>query len=216
MRIMKRDNSSAHIKQEELDFIRELFPHVAREIDDLEKVVTVSLPEGATDLLYILGHSTNLRLQANVGKYTLVFEPRIDANDNHSVNNFYLDYPSIIETNGHTRNHRVGDNTGDIHIQENGKTLPQTKIENISETGINLVSESPIPDLVPGKTLLSLKLQFPHEHWVTCKARVVRATRRGRHPKFALHFIRTPERAHQLLREYVYHHTPDVIGMDIK
>jgi hypothetical protein len=208
---MQSDKPSVEISQDELDYIRQLFPRAAKELEELAGSATLDVPESASNLLNTLLLADNLRLQADVGDYTLIFEPRTEYSPEDGTRRFHLGYPSIVEKNDHLRSHRVHKISKDIRLSENGRMLPRIHVDNISETGMSLISEAPIPNLVPGKTVLSLQLQFPHERWVPCKATVVRTSRRDRRPRLALRFIRTPRRTHELLREYIYHHSPDLV-----
>jgi hypothetical protein len=205
---MARDKPPVEITREELAFIRRLCRRDEEGDEAQPGTAVVESPDSAAGLLQLLSMADKLRVEADVGRFTLIFEPHADTSPQDGKRHFHLGYPSIVEKNGHLRSYRITRTGGDIQLRENGNQLRNVRIEDISETGIGLISENVPPRLQAGRSVLSLQLAFPHEQRAPCKARVVRVRRHGGKTRLALHLISAPRRTHELLRAYVYHHSP--------
>lgn len=207
---MEDNKSPVEISKEELEFIRQLCHSAEEELQELADSAIVDVPDKASNLLNILLLADNIRLQADVGNFTLTFEPKAEYSPESDTRQLHLGYPSIVEKHDHFRSHRINRTNGDIRLSETSGRLKNIHVENVSETGMELASDTPISDIIPGKTVLSLKLRFPDDRWIPCKAAVVRIDHRKNKPTLALRFIKAPKRMHDLLRAYIYHHSPEL------
>ncbi len=207
---MDDSKSPAELSQEELDFIRQLCDSAEEELHVLAESATLDAPANASNLLNLLLLSDKIRLQAEVGDFTLIFEPKAEYSPEGHMRQLHLGYPSIVENTDHHRSHRIRQTNGDIRLSESSGKLKNLRVENVSETGIELVSDTPVADIIPGKTVLSFKLRFPNKRWVPCTGTVVRVNRRKKHPTLALRFTKAPPRLHELLRAYVFHNSPEL------
>lgn len=207
---MDDNKSPVEISKEELDFIRQLCHSAEEELQELADSAIVDAPDKAVSLLNILLLADNIRLQADVGDFTLTFEPKAEYSSEANTRQLHLGYPSIVEKNDHFRSHRIHKTNGDIRLSETSGRLKNIHLQNVSETGMELASDTPVTDIIPGRTVLSLRLRFPDNSTVSCKASVVRINRRKKKPTLALRFIRAPKKMHDLLRAYIYHHSPEL------
>lgn len=207
---MKDSKSKGTVSDEELDFISNLLHCTIDEFHEIVNNATIDGPEKATNLLNILLLADNIHLQADIGDFTLTFEPHAEHSPEENRRLLHLGYPSIIEKNGHSRSHRVNEINGDIRLVETSKELNNIHIENVSETGVELSCDALISELTPGKTILPLEIKFPGNSLIRCKATVVRINHQNEHPRLALRFINIPKEMHELLRSYIYHHSPEL------
>lgn len=203
--------SPVELSREELDFIRQLCQSAEEELQTLAEGATIDVPDNASNLLSLLLLSDKIRLQAEVGNYTLVFEPKAGFSDDGQMRQLHLGYPSILENNDHHRSYRIDKTNGDIRLSDTSGKLKNLRVENVSETGLELASDTPTADIVPGETVLSLKLGFPDNRWVPCKGTVVRVNPRKKNPTLALRFLNASPRMQDLLRAYIYTHSPELV-----
>lgn len=207
------DKPPLELSAEELEFIRQLCVSTEEVLHTLAETATIDAPDMALNLLNLLLLADNIRLQAEVGNFTLIFEPKAESSPEAEQRQLHLGYPSIIEKSDNLRSHRISHRldkiNGDIRLSETSGRLKNIHLKNISETGMEVVCDTPGSGIVPGKTVLSFKIRFPDDRGLSCQGTVVRVNRRKKKPTLAFRFTRASRRMHDLLKAYIYHHSPE-------
>jgi len=207
---MPGKNKDPNLSQEELNFIQKILRDTKSDLVLMPNKAEMDAPAQDPRILELLQMANELRLQADVGDYTLLFYPRVELIQDTNTRQFHLGYPTIVEKTGHSRSRRINLEPEEINIIETKGQLENPTIENISATGIALVTEHSNIELVPGKTLLTLKVRFSNEKWHDCDCSVVWAHKHNKKIKLALRFHKLSQDMYDQLRSYVYHHSPEI------
>lgn len=207
---MAGKNKEPDLNQEELDFIQQVFKDSKTDLVFMPHKAELDAPAQDPRILELLHMAEELRLQADVGNYTLFFYPTIKLMPDTNTRHFHLGYPTIVEKEGHSRSRRIHLEHEEINVIEAAGQLQNPVIENISSTGIALVTEQTNIELIPGVTQLTLKVMFSDEEWHNCECSVVWAHKMDDKIKLALRFNKLSAEMYEQVKSYIYHNTPDI------
>lgn len=198
------------LSQDELDFIQQVFKDSSTDLLFMPNKAEIDAPAQDPRILELLQMANELRLQADVGDYTLFFYPTVKLMPDTNTRQFHLGYPTIVEKKGHSRSRRIYLEREEINVIETHGQLQNPIIENISSTGIALVTEHTNIKLVPGVTSLTLKVRFSDDEWHNCECSVVWAHKVDGKVKLALRFNKLSAEMYEQVKSYIYHNTPDI------
>jgi hypothetical protein len=207
---MPGNRQNSKLSQEELDFIKQVLEETQSDLTAMPGRAELDAPAQDPRMLELLQLADDLRLQAEVGDYILIFSPAIEYYPDTNTRQFQLGYPTIVEKTGHARSRRISLSSRDIKIKDKSGQLKKLVIDNISATGIALTVETSKQELKPGKTALTLNIKFPDDDWHECECCVVWVETHNDKTKLALRFNKLDHQLYNQLNSYVYHHSPDI------
>jgi hypothetical protein len=207
---MSGNRQNSRLSQEELDFIKQVLKETQSDLAAAPGRAELDAPAQDPRMLELLQLADELRLQAEVGDYILIFSPTIQHYPDTNTRQFQLGYPTIVEKTGHSRSRRITLSSKDIKLVDKSCSLKNLVIENISATGLALTAHIDKPELIPGKTALTLSIKFPDEDWHECECCVVWFNKQNGNTRLALRFNKLDQQMYEQLNSYVYHNSPDI------
>ena len=207
---MSGNRQNSRLSQEELDFIKQVLKETQPDLATTSGRAELDAPAQDPRMLELLQLADELRLHAEVGDYILIFSPTIQHYPDANTRQFQLGYPTIVEKTGHSRSRRITLSSKEIKLVDKSGRLKNLAIENISATGIAVLTDIAESELEPGKTALTLNIKFPDEDWYECECCVVWLEKQDDKTRLALRFNKLDQQMYEQLNSYVYHNSPDI------